>query len=221
MIAALYVHPGGVYYGLDDVDPWDEQRDARQYAGPWPVVAHPPCSRWCRLAGLVEARWGHKRGEDGGCFESALRAVRTYGGVLEHPAYSDAWHTFGLPTPDGPGWHGSLFDPGKSCHVEQGRYGHPAKKATWLYAVAPEYPDLDWGRTADQDSVAKVSWCGNETKRFARVGDLSSNGQTNWRHRRRLSSKEASATPPAFQRVLMGIARSCDQVTAKRESEVK
>ncbi len=54
MIAALFVQTGGVYFGLPNVDPWDVKRDARQYAGPWPVVAHPPCSRWCRLAGLVE-----------------------------------------------------------------------------------------------------------------------------------------------------------------------
>jgi hypothetical protein len=77
MIAALYVQRNGVYYGLDNVDPWDEERDARLYQGPHPVVAHPPCSRWCRLAGLVEARWGHKKGDDGGCFAAALHAVRT------------------------------------------------------------------------------------------------------------------------------------------------
>ena len=45
MIAALYVQRGGVYFDLAGVDPWDEQRDARRYAGPWPVVAHPPCAR--------------------------------------------------------------------------------------------------------------------------------------------------------------------------------
>ena len=100
MIAALFVQTGGCYFGLPDVDPWDEARDARKYAGPWPVVAHPPCSRWCKLAGLVEARWGHKRGEDGGCFKSALESVRRFGGVLEHPAYSDAWPTFALPEPN-------------------------------------------------------------------------------------------------------------------------
>ena len=46
MIAALYVQTGGAYYGLPDVDPWDEARDARLYAGPHPVVAHPPCGQW-------------------------------------------------------------------------------------------------------------------------------------------------------------------------------
>src|SRR5690242_17269022 len=28
-VAALYVEKGGVYYGIEDVDPWDEERDAR------------------------------------------------------------------------------------------------------------------------------------------------------------------------------------------------
>ena len=30
-VAALYVATGGCYYGLPDVDPWDEERDARLY----------------------------------------------------------------------------------------------------------------------------------------------------------------------------------------------
>ncbi len=86
MIAALFVQRGGAYFGLPDIDPWDEQRDARLYQGTAPVLAHPPCARWCRLAGLVQARWGSKIGDDGGCFASALANVRRCGGVLEHPA---------------------------------------------------------------------------------------------------------------------------------------
>lgn len=50
-IAALYVQPRGVYYDLAGVEPWGvPDRDARAYAGPWPVVAHPPCERWGRYA---------------------------------------------------------------------------------------------------------------------------------------------------------------------------
>ena len=48
-VAALYVEPQGVYVGVPGVDPWDEKRDARKYAGPHPVVAHPPCQRWGRF----------------------------------------------------------------------------------------------------------------------------------------------------------------------------
>lgn len=139
MIAALFVDPKGSYAGLPDVDLWDEARDARKYDGPHPIVAHPPCARWCRLAGLVEARWGLKRGDDGGCFASALANVRRCGGVLEHPAYSDAFAAHGLPAPLPGGWQRTICG-GWVCYVEQGRYGHPAKKATWLYAVTPSAP---------------------------------------------------------------------------------
>jgi hypothetical protein len=146
MIAALYVEKGGVYYGLPDVDPWDEERDARLYAGPWPVVAHPPCDRWCRLAGMIETRYGYKRGEDGGCFAAALDAVRRFGGVLEHPAHSEAWQAFDLPLPmRGGGWVQTLTDEGASCWVDQGWYGHPLRKPTWLYACGVVLPALRWG----------------------------------------------------------------------------
>jgi hypothetical protein len=194
MVAALFVATGGIYFGRPDVDPWDEHRDARLYDGPHPVVAHPPCSRWCRLAGLVEARWGHKRGDDGGCFASALASVRRWGGVLEHPAYSDAWARFDLPDPSRHGgWHRGLCG-GFSAHVEQGRYGHPAKKATWLYAYGTDLPTLRWGSDLDAKSKALVSWCGNRTK----SGDV----------RPRVGKGKAAATPPAFAEVLLSIARS-------------
>jgi hypothetical protein len=77
VIAALYVATGGVYFGLPDVDPWDEQRDARLYAGPWPVIAHPPCARWGRYwFGGPSARVRRKLGDDNGCFAAALESVR-------------------------------------------------------------------------------------------------------------------------------------------------
>jgi hypothetical protein len=204
VIAALFVKKGGPYFGLDDVDPWDQSRDARTYAGPWPVVAHPPCSRWCQLAGLVEARWGHKRGEDGGAFASALNSVRTWGGVLEHPAYTAAWAAFGLPVPQrGGGWQRGLCG-GWSCHVEQGRYGHRARKATWLYAVGCELPALRWGSTSNwpaswhhskRDAAKKfaVSWCKNHG-----LEDVP-----------RIGKREASATPIEFRDTLLEIARAC------------
>jgi hypothetical protein len=66
MIAALYVEKGGAYYGIPDVDPWDIERDARKYAGPWPVVAHPPCSTWGYMAPVNQARYGHRIGDDAG-----------------------------------------------------------------------------------------------------------------------------------------------------------
>lgn len=194
-VAVLFADARGAYAGLPGVDLWDVARDARMYAGALPVVAHPPCSRWCRLAGLVEARWGHRRGDDGGCFASALAAVRRCGGVLEHPAYSDAWTAFDLNPPiTGGGWTVADFVGGWTCHVEQGRYGHPAKKATWLYACGVELPALAWGHNPDQRSAALVSWCGNHTSAFE--------------SRPRVGKSVASRTPAAFRDVLLRMARS-------------
>ena len=149
MIAALFVQPRGIYTGREDVDPWPEDRDARNYAGPWPVVAHPPCAAWGRYAKPTPASTarGPLFGDDGGCFASALESVRRFGGVLEHPADSGAWKRYGLRAPPAAGgWVESMFGPGWTCCVDQGHYGHAARKPTWLYfvgAVAP--PALIWG----------------------------------------------------------------------------
>lgn len=86
MIAALYVDPRGPYPRMPDVDAWGEQRDARLYAGPYPVVAHPPCQRWGRYwSGGPSAKVRRELGDDGGCFEAALAAVRTWGGCARAP----------------------------------------------------------------------------------------------------------------------------------------
>src|SRR5882724_6624369 len=156
VIAALYVQTGGVYYGLDDVDPWDEARDARLYDGPWPVVAHPPCARWS-LMGLCR---GYYDGEDDGCFEAALHAVRTFGGVLEHPAHTLAWRTFGLARPVAHGWTRSLLDDGWTCAVDQRLYGHEARKPTWLYYAGDDPPELLWGRAERGECTVGRGWGG-------------------------------------------------------------
>jgi hypothetical protein len=205
MIAALYVQTNGVYYGLPDVDPWDERRDARLYDGPWPVVAHPPCARWSRLAGFTEARFGLRRGDDGGCFAAALNAVRRFGGVLEHPAYSKAWDHFGLPEPlwrDG--WTGGTCG-GWSCYVEQGRYGLPVKKATWLYAYGCELPELRWGYTADGDGpTPNGEHGGMDAWRDAFAAGVT--GHLFYKGHRHDGMR--SATPEPFRDALLEMARS-------------
>ena len=217
LVAALYVDPNGAYAGLDDVDVWDEARDARGYFGPWPVVAHPPCARWCRLSGFVEKVYGHKRGDDGGIFEAALRAVRTFGGVLEHPADSLAWDHFNLPQPAWLGGWNLALDGSAVAYVEQGRYGLPAKKGTWIYAFGvpvSELPDLRWGFTPDRDGDPsnQDEYGGMHAWRdsWKRVSDLGPGGT-----RRRgdefepgLQGHASSRTPPAFRDVLLAMARS-------------
>lgn len=149
MIAALYVETGGCYFGLDNVDPWDVERDARLYDGPHPVVAHPPCKRWGRYArGGPSATPGKfKLGDDHGCFAAALASVRKWGGVIEHPEASHAWHAHNLNKPPRwGGWIAADFYGGWTCCVEQGHYGHLARKATWLYVFGvSDLPNLIWG----------------------------------------------------------------------------
>lgn len=195
LVAALFVDPNGIYAGLPDVDVWDEARDARLYAGPWPVVAHPPCQRWCRFAKGIETRYGYKVGDDDGCFEAALAAVRRYGGVLEHPAGSLAWDHFELPKPKATqGWTASLTEYGASCYIEQGRYGHPMRKATWLYAYGIDPLNLRWGRRIDSER-GEFKW---GSRLYKPEQD---------RDRPRCDS-EHSVTPPAFRDVLLALASS-------------
>ncbi len=193
-VAALYVETNGVYYGLPDVDPWDEARDARLYAGPWPVVAHPPCARWSRLAGFTEARFGLKRGEDGGCFAAALASVRRWGGVLEHPALSRAWAAHGIGAPARWGWQRSL-DGSWICEVSQAAYGHKAAKMTRLLVVGAVPLPLEWARPRPRGIVSNLA--NHATSNLPR-----------------LTTREAKATPPAFRAALLAIAAMCRPTTA-------
>ena len=203
-VAALFVEENGVYANLPGVEVWGISRDARKYAGPHPVVAHPPCQLWVNFAALNYKRYGgeHNRpGNDGGCFASALASVRKWGGVLEHPASSNAWQAHGLRRPVGCGWlPDSRVDGAMAswdgwswvCEVWQSAYGHPARKRTWLYCVTPAPPPLDWSR---QTGSHQIGW-------FDRIKPT-------------LSKKAASATPPAFRDLLLSIARSATMAEEK------
>lgn len=192
MIAALFVETGGCYFDIEGVDPWDEPRDARTYAGPWPVVAHPPCDRWCQLAPVNQARYGHKVGDDGGCFAAALDAVRKWGGVLEHPAATLAWPAFHLPRPISGGWL-RTFCGGWVAHVNQRNYGHKATKATWLYTFGVEPPPLRWKRSAKPEG-----WISTDRPRSV----LAAQGIA------LLTKREAKTTPVEFRDVLIAIAKT-------------
>jgi hypothetical protein len=82
--------------------------------------------------------------QDDGTFAAALAAVRRWGGVLEHPVYSTAWETFGLPEPMRWGWTRSFVDDGYTTEVDQLAYEHRASKRTWLYVYGCQLPALRW-----------------------------------------------------------------------------
>ena len=199
MIAALYVETDGCYYGLPDVDPWDIIRDAREYAGPHPVVAHPPCQRWGRFwHGSTRKPHQFKLGDDGGCFKAALAAVRQFGGVLEHPADSHAWKHFGLTAPERfAGWQSAGDLQGWTCYVEQGHYGHMSRKPTWLYACKVDLPELDWSKGEQRLHPTALARYGYEKAR--RIGITAMIGGKN-------KTKIRNATPTEFRDVLLRIA---------------
>lgn len=188
MIAALFVQSNGCYSGIEGVDPWDQARDARKYAGPWPVVAHPPCDRWSLMANCRRQR----DGQDDGCFASALASVRRWGGVLEHPAHSLAWDVFGLSKPLASGWTRDLSG-GWTCEVDQGHYGHRSRKPTWLYYIGDAMPPvLAWGKSPAPNTSGYYGG--------GRAGK---------------SDGRRAATPIPFRELLLSMARSVPSAIGK------
>jgi hypothetical protein len=188
IVAALFVETGGCYFGLEGVDPWDHARDARRYEGPHPVVAHPPCDRWHQLSAVNNKRWGFVINEDGGCFASALAAIRKWGGVLEHPAESRAFKFHHVPEPTTRGWQLTL-DGDWIAEVDQAAYGHRARKRTWLiYSGANPPPELNW----------------REAKGSHQIGLFD-------QRLPQLPKAERAATPHAFRDALLRMARAANE----------
>ncbi|MBO9624142.1 MAG: hypothetical protein J7500_15650 [Sphingomonas sp.] len=215
-VAALYVETNGCYFGLPGVDPWDEARDARRYAGPHPVVAHPPCQRWGRFwHGSTRKPHQYQLGDDGGCFAAALDAVRRFGGVLEHPAHSRAWDHFFLRRPKmGQGWVRADWPEheGWTCYVEQGHYGHDSRKPTWLYAHGyrpGDLPELNWRRGEQRIPEWMVERYGYEKAR--RIGVVAMIGGKD-------KTRKRNATPGPFRDLLLSIARSAHRSTSTLEA---
>lgn len=125
-VAVLFARADSIYKTLPGTDVWDLPRDARRWRGGNPVIAHPDCRGWGRLA-----QFSHATEEDRQQGVLAVWLVRMHGGVLEQPAESKLWTYLGLPRP------GSTPDAygGYTIEIRQCDYGHPAEKLTWLYVV--------------------------------------------------------------------------------------
>jgi hypothetical protein len=180
-VAALYIDPRGPYPKLLGPDLcWDEQRDARTYAGPWPVVAHPPCGPWGRLKFLCSKQ----RAEHA---PHAVELVREFGGVLEHPHGSQLWRHMGLPLAS----HGYATDEygGRCYSMRQVAWGHRCEKPTVLYVVGvPRSVVLSGIRTG-----------GIATRRVT-------NGSRGNTGLPRATNTENRRTPEAFARWLIALA---------------
>jgi hypothetical protein len=175
-VAALYVDPIGPYPRL--VSEWyDEARDARMYAGPWPVVAHPPCGPWGRLKFLCTK-------QEKNCGPHAVAMVRLYGGVLEHPANSSLWKYCSMPRP---GEIADVFG-GVTYALRQVSWGHCCEKPTWIYVVGVD----------SRIVIEGIRTGGSATKRIT-------NGPRG-PQLKRATSKEASRSPPEFAAWLVSLA---------------
>lgn len=131
-VAVLYAREYSIYKSLSP-HVYDIRRDARHYNGPFPVVSHPPCRAWGRLRHFAKPRDDEKA-----LAFHAVHAVRTFGGVLEHPASSSLWESAELPAS---GERDSFG--GFTYVVDQAWFGHRAPKRTWLYIVdADSLPDV-------------------------------------------------------------------------------
>lgn len=121
-IAALCVAPNSIYKGMAGVEAYDEARDVRSFRGGVPVVAHPPCRAW-------SAYTAHQAKPKPGEKELGLICadhLRTWGGVLEHPAHSRLFEAARLPLP------GQRIGDLYTVLVHQAWWGYPMRKATWL-----------------------------------------------------------------------------------------
>lgn len=132
-VAVLFARSDSIYKAMQGADVYDIERDARNYAGSLPVVAHPPCRAWGRLRAFAKPRPDEKA-----LALFAIGEVRRCGGVLEHPASSSLWAAAGLPRPG----EGRDEFGGWTLPVHQRWWGHQAEKATWLYVCGVDPKDV-------------------------------------------------------------------------------
>lgn len=193
-VAILYVDPRGPYPEL--VAEWyDEQRDAKTYAGGGPVVAHPPCGPWGPLRHLNQK-------QDPSCGPHAVEVIRRNGGVLEHPKGSKLWEHCGLPKPGElpDAWGGISFE---VCQVD---WGHVARKRTWIYVVGAPLSALPLAPPKREPT----HWCsGFRTSTGRSPKHYKSNGCAVPPGIKVASAQQRRRTPRAFAEFLIGIAVQC------------
>jgi len=135
-ITVLFARKDSHYKTLPNVDVWDIDRDALNWPGGTPCIAHPPCRAWGQLRHMAKPRKGEKA-----LALWALDQVREHSGVLEHPKNSTLWRSAGLLPPGTRDLYGGWLFP-----ILQSQFAHKADKPTYLYIVGcppvaiPDYP---------------------------------------------------------------------------------
>lgn len=193
-VAALFVRADSVYKTMPGVDCYDAERDARTWPGGVPVVAHPPCRGWGRLAHMSHADDAERE-----LAVWAVAQVRRWGGVLEHPSASRLWAACCLA----PRLAGYDAAGGFTLLVDQHWWGHRARKRTWLYICGGEPRDVPALPLVLNDPPCIVCTSGRR-----RDGSRLRPGDE--RYRPEISKAEREATPPAFAAWLVELARRCE-----------
>lgn len=199
-INALFVEKNGVYFNHPKIEPWDVERNAFNCKNGAPAICHPPCKRWGRYwSGGPSVKVKRLLGDDGNCFAHSLWYVRTFGGVIEHPEASHAYKYYGLnKPPKSGGWIKADEFGGLCCCVEQGNYGHKARKATWLYINKLKPIELKWGKS---DAKHKMELSPHSKEQAIKIRN-----RKNYKPCKRLSEYERLATPIEFRDLLIELA---------------
>ncbi len=185
-VAVLFARADSIYKSLPECDVWDIERDALQWPGGAPIVAHPPCRAWGSLRHFAKPRPGERD-----LAPWSVDRIREFGGVLEHPAASRLWPEYGLPDPGKRDRFG-----GVTVGVDQDWFGHRAEKRTRLYIVGRDPRDFPLMPLVLQEPTHVVSpWAGLRS------------GMKGYRPQLRKAEREA--TPPAFARWLVDLASAC------------
>lgn len=188
MVSVLFARADSNYKLLPGVDVWDAERDARNFPGGTPVVAHPPCRAWGMLANKAKPRRGERA-----LAIFAVRQVRQYGGVLEHPKGSKLWKRAGLPAPGQRDRFG-----GWTLGVDQHWWGHRAKKSTLLYICGCEPREMP-----------PIPLTLTEPTHVVSSGYAPHPGHRHRSMKPEISKAEREHTPPAFAEWLCEVARRC------------
>lgn len=187
MIAVLFARRDSDYKTIPGCDVWDADRDARNFLGGMPVIAHPPCRAWGRLRKQAKPRPDEKA-----LALFAVGVVRSCGGVLEHPEASSLWPAAGLPRP------GCGFDEfgGWTLPIMQFWFGHRAMKATWLYVVGVRPVEMP-----------KMPIVLGDAPRVIGSGKKNRKGMPGFRSK--VTDREREATPIDLAMWLIDVAEKC------------
>jgi hypothetical protein len=129
-ISALFVRKDSVYKTLG-IDCWDIERDAVNWPGGNPIIAHPPCRAWGKLSHFARPRPGEKD-----LAIKSIELIREWGGGV---GTSSGFKVMEINLPY-PGCYDEYG--GFSICIDQFWFGHKAQKKTLLYICGCSQSDL-------------------------------------------------------------------------------